>query len=71
MCNPPPPGVFQDETLAYALGVAGGTAGGSGGGGFGGGGMLDEYSYGGSLGGEKPRHDDLARMEAFVDVDEA
>ena len=39
--------------------------------GFGGGGMLDEYSYGGSLGGEKPRHDDLARMEAFVDVDEA
>lgn len=68
---PPAPGVFQDETLAYALGVAGGTAGGSGGGGFGGGGMLDEYPYGGSLEGEKPRHDDLARMEAFVDVDEA
>ena len=67
---PAAPGVFQDEALRYALGV--GAAG-----------DVDDVAFTGaadfdgglsshlpSVGGDKPLHEDLARMDAFVSLDE-
>ena len=64
--TPASPGVFQDEALRYALGI--GPAGDLDDGTF-----ANGMDFGGShlpgMGGEKPLHEDLARMDAFVSLD--
>ena len=68
---PAAPGVFQDDALRYALGI--GPKGDADDGAFAGEIDFDGGGYGSphpGVGGERPLHEDLARMDAFISSDE-